>query len=339
VLTVHALAAHLVAKGLLTHAEVVGGKVSFLDQSRRNCNFQVRIGRSRGYFVKHARTAADTLDTEGEFYRSVRARPLARYVPSLRDYDRDQRLLVLQLFCRGRDLSETLAGRGRISRRVAADLGGAVAAIHQSSGEWLARSAVVPWVLSLPRPSVGLLRDMSAANVEILRIVQQSRVLCRNLESLARSWRPRALIHHDLRLANCVATMERLRIVDWESAGSGEPAWDVGSILADFLAFWVRSMELTVTHGQRLPAHRARISIRRLQPAIRSFWTAYGAEQAEEFLPRAVQFAGARLIQTAVELTDRSSYLTPHAVMLLQLSENILSDPAGAARGLLGLDA
>ncbi len=330
---------HLLSRGLLSSQDVIAGRVKVVERSRRNRNFQVAVGRAKGYFVKQARLRT-TLDVEAEIYRCVRERPLARHLPLLRDYDRRRGVLALQLVTRGDDLGDLLIRRGRISRRVAAELGRAVAAIHQSTARLLL-PPTIPWVLSLPRPPTEFVSDLSAGNIELLRIVQQSTPLCRELTRLSRAWRGRSLVHNDLRLDNFVLSRQKVRIVDWELAGWGEPAWDVGCLLAEFLTHWIRSIEFVPgrTPGQMVGG--ARLPLMRLQPAIGSFWLAYRSARLlanpGEFFIRAVRFAGARMIQRASEHMDGSQCLTPRAVALLQLSENVITHPADAATTLFGI--
>ena len=59
---------------------------------------------------------------------------------------------------------------------------------------------------------------------------------------------------------------------------------------------------------------------------------------AAAFLLRCSRCAGARLVQTAYEQTQHTPDVTRHAVLLLQLSENILARPLEALVHLIGID-
>jgi hypothetical protein len=80
-----------------------------------------------------------------------------------------------------------------------------------------------------------------------------------------------------------------------------------------------------------------------MQPAIRSFWDAYlytvqpDNQKAEELLERSMKYAAARMIQTAYEILNFSSQLTPNTLCMLQVSLNILKDPSEAIEHLLDL--
>jgi len=94
-------------------------------------------------------------------------------------------------------------------------------------------------------------------------------------------------------------------LVDWELACVGDPCWDIGSVFNDYLSFWLLSVPVT---GQELSEESlalARYPLDKMQPAIGAFWAAYirrmglDAGTADEWLVRSVQFAAARLLQTA----------------------------------------
>ncbi|MFI6538740.1 phosphotransferase [Nonomuraea sp. NPDC050547] len=53
----------------------------------------------------------------------------------------------------------------------------------------------------------------------------------------AAAWRAGCLVHGDLKADNCVVAGDRIRVIDWELSGLGDPAWDVACVIADQLAF------------------------------------------------------------------------------------------------------
>ena len=83
---------------------------------------------------------------------------------------------------------------------------------------------------------------------------------------------------------------------------------------------------------------QARYPLRRMQPAIDAFWSAYrDAISAPPNLRRAVELAAVRLLQTAVERAQVLSAPSAHLVTLLQLADNMLQEPERAATTLLGV--
>jgi len=181
----------------------------------------------------------------------------------------------------------------------------------------------------------------------MIGVIQQSAILCRGLHALSKSWEVSAFVHNDLRWDNFLLTGKskswRVRIIDWEFGGAGDPAVDLGAVFSNFLAMWVFSMRYTrgVSIGKMI--RTARYRLEDLQDAIRAFWAGYlrtrGLESGESdrLLERATRFAGARLLQDVFERQQQSTDLTGNAVCILQMSENIFRSPKAAARDLLGL--
>jgi thiamine kinase-like enzyme len=196
--------------------------------------------------------------------------------------------------------------------------------------EQLRRDA--PWVLSLHRPPLDALRYLSAASIELIKVIQRDERFARGLDELRDGWRVEALVHRDVKWANCVAhapaagaRRTAIALVDWEMAGWGDPALDVGSAFGELI-------------GHRLDAVGA-------QPATAALWRAYvrgrrlDGDAAARLLDRAVRHAAARLVQSAYEDTQEAGLTTARVARSLQLAREILSAPRAATTDLLGIAA
>ncbi len=91
---------------------------------------------------------------------------------------------------------------------------------------------------------------MSAAGLELIRIVQRTEGFGELLDGLRATWVPTALIHGDVKWSNVLVVdagtpQESIKLIDWESAMVGDPSWDVGSALSQYLSFWLFSIPLT----------------------------------------------------------------------------------------------
>jgi thiamine kinase-like enzyme len=321
----------LVAMGLLTKEAAVG-HLTVVPMSGRNDNHAIEPAGGRALLAKEAVSSSSALANEARVYELLRARQskFASYVPVARAFDSRRRLLVLDLI---RDARTAGTDRG-----AGAMLGRALARLHTIDVTRRRLRAVdPPWVLSLGCPPLERLRRISSANLQMTRMIQESRPLCRAFAELAESWTASALIHNDLRWENCLLTRGRkLKLIDWELAGRGDPAWDVGTIFSNFLARWLFSMTFDrgASPALRRTAHEPLAPMR---AAMRRFWRAYTESGANVSLSRAARFAGARLIQTAYERQRLSTEVTGNVVGLLQVSENMMRYPDSAASTLLGL--
>jgi aminoglycoside phosphotransferase (APT) family kinase protein len=159
------------------------------------------------------------------------------------------------------------------------------------------------------------------------------------------------VIHGDLRWDNCQVVVAsaprrpRVQFVDWETAGVGDPSWDIGSILAECLSTWLLSAPVTRDAPPDDFLRLARLPLEGTRPAMRAFWAAYVARRrwdddtASQWLRRSMQHAGARLVQTACEETQGRLRVPANIVYMLQLSANVIERPVEAASVLLGLAA
>ena len=191
---------------------------------------------------------------------------------------------------------------------------------------------------------------MSPAAIELTRIIQGSQELCAALDELPATWRDDAVIHGDIRWDNLVAVRRdasrrwtRLQLIDWELCGPGDPAFDIGAYLGEYLRAWLQSIPIIdPLDPGRLLAH-AGLPLRRMRPVLRAFWSAYAdharatAPELSRTLRRASRFAGLRLLTAALEEAQGHDELHARVAYLVPLSRNVLRRPDEASADLLGL--
>jgi thiamine kinase-like enzyme len=203
------------------------------------------------------------------------------------------------------------------------------------------------WALQFPEPSLDLLRDLSAGAQDLMARLQSNLAMLDRLSGLRDHNHKHVFVHGDLRWDNCVAVAPpgssrrtQTLLVDWELAGRGESALDVGTVFAEYLSAWVGSIPIAevAAPGRFLP--HAKYPLRRMRPAIYAFWSAYcTSSSTPPRLRRVLELAAVRLLQTAVERAQVLAAPTAHLVTLLQLAEKVLLEPEKAAHTLLGLQA
>ena len=359
-LTQETAISYLLRRGHLTIAELIASGVKVYDASRRNGNFRVERQPGDALLLKQARepNALRTVGWEAMVYRAFQAlpasHPLRRYTVPFLEYDDDEGVLVLRSIA---DAS-TLAARhnqGRIPTRPATWMGRALAALHSlklgsspmsALSEGLPRR--LPHALFLHRPDHALYCNASYGNLQAVRMMQSFPAFGALIDALAKEWRPSCLIHFDVKGDNILLSAKRGArsswLIDWELAALGDPAWDVGSMFADYLGVWLWSIPIT---GEHPPAHYlslARFPLTRLQPALRAFWRSYRlvrgltSRVATAFLLSATRYCAVRLVQRVHEQTREATELLANTICQLQLSWNILREPELACVHLLGLE-
>jgi aminoglycoside phosphotransferase (APT) family kinase protein len=183
----------------------------------------------------------------------------------------------------------------------------------------------------------------SQGNVKLLRTIRQSESLFRGLDSLRAKWRQECLVHGDPRWDNILLSRRGdLTVVDWELSTLGDPCWDLGCVLVEHVNFWLGSVPITACTLPDDLVAKTRAPLVRVRASLAAFWQAYitarrwNARTARRALIKCVEFAGARLVQSAIEQTQGSTSLNALAVYQVQLAANLLLRPQAAAE-LLGL--
>jgi aminoglycoside phosphotransferase (APT) family kinase protein len=363
------LVAYLLEHELVSMSTVVLGEIRVVDASRRNRNHRVLCSDGPSFLIKQGliRDGFSPITREAAAYQllgrlnqaDAPAQPSFGNAPSAWMYDTERDLLVLDLVVGASTLGDVNLSRSRPPRAAARLLGTALANLHDfvPTKVSLARAQELvgngePGVLSVQRPGLTLLRDFSSACIQLVEMVQGSAELGTALQELETQWRNEALIHHDLRFDNVLLThtqgraarrTRQLLLVDWETAALGDPAWDVGTVLGEYLGEWIASIPAVGTEPPDRLLHLAGRPLESVQPAMAAFWTAYSGRRAltptaaEDLLLRSTKCAGLKLIQSALEQVQRAARPTIRSACFLQTGANILSRPEGSVAVLLAL--
>ena len=352
------VAAYLMQRNLVDARGVVDGGLRVVDV-RLNRVFLVTAHHDRCFVVKLVAEAGSAgVAHEAAVLQRLRAADkghgLAPFLPAVVAYDSAEGVLILEAACDAQDLARHHA-HGLFSCVLAREVGRALALLHKippAALNGLPTPAEPMWALRLHRPELSAMRRLSAASVELVRTVQCSDELCAGLDDLLASSRVESVVHGDIRWSNCLALRHpsskrrsRLLLIDWEMSGAGDPGLDIGAFFGEYLQAWLQSIPVANPRDPgRLLAH-ARFPLRRMQPALKSFWNAYtrhSAQPASELsrtLRRSTRFAAVRLLVAALEEAQTTAELRGHPIYTMQLSANILRRPDEAAAHLLGFSA
>jgi thiamine kinase-like enzyme len=352
-LTQHDVVHYLLSRDLITSRCVVGGNVAVLDRSRRNRNYRI-ISPDGCYLLKQAvgPDRIETLSREAaiyqQFFSSGKKNGIASHLPAFCAFDPGQHILILKLIQGAETLREQQQRLGRVSSRSAQRMAEALAALHRANSNPQEKSARAA-TLSLHQPTLAAYRKASRAGLQLIEIIQKQKSLTGDLDELREEWQFSDFIHGDVRAENFLIPVplrhaeQPVKIVDFEFAGAGDAACDVGSLFAEYLSFWLSSFPLmTASRLERL-AHLSDCPLENVQPSIRSFWARYAqcmalrAANSDRFLLRAVKFCALRLLVMALEMAPAVSSVNVYMIALVQVAMKILSQPGDAATELIGL--
>ena len=357
-LTAANLVHFLMGRGLVDASEVVAGNVTILDSSRRNRNFKMIRNGATGLFVKQMREmqadAMLTLKREAACYELARDDPaLSRLMPRLIRYDATRHVLIIELLPDAESLADYHARQKAFPPEIGRMLGEGLGLYHAQAGTLLESKELqalfarqVPVILRLESGGHAALGQFGHIGPAISSLIQQQKEFQTLLDALGADWRFDSLIHGDMKWDNVLVFPAEdsgldFRIVDWEMADFGDAAWDVGAVLQSFLAVWIQSMPIASGLPPEAYIGMAAQPLETMRPVLRAFWDAYARtrgfaeDQQKCELERCMSFAAARLVWAAVEQRLYTPHLDPAAAALLQVSLNVLKDPARAVKELL----
>ena len=266
---------------------------------------RARLGRGRSVIVKQARPALERFPEyevtterivfEARYLEYTRRWDEEGLLPQVLAFDEEQRVLVLEDVEPATRLDQALAGGSDPAaalERVARFLG----RVHR---ETMARdTALAPsfandamrrlhgdHIFLLPYEEVFPTPPRTAARAEQLRAGGELAAIAH--EAYDRYLEPRgALLHADVQPTNLLLTAQGVTLLDAEIAHVGEPAFDVGTLLAHL-------MLPAAARGQ--PAHAL--------PLLGRVWSAYAVAHGETglpSLPQVLRLAGLEMIRRTI---------------------------------------
>jgi hypothetical protein len=358
----------LAARDLMAPEAVTDGNFEATSTPRRNRNVRITSEGFGSYLIKQPEQRDEqweSLRREARFYAACTdmpaAGPLRASLPRMAFADVDTGVLALELLADAEPLWQHYEARTADDFPIehAEALGRALAVLHGSfHGRAKERDPALaflgddlPIVLAFHQPNPRMLGGLGPAAYRLVGLLQTEPGLQGRLAEVAGMWRSETVIHGDVKLDNILVRAEHpslaesshgtLCLVDWELVQFGDPAWDLGAALQDFLAWWIVTLPRASTVEKMLEGERFPLSV--LIPGSQRFWHGYtderalGASEADALLARAVGFAAARLVQTAFEAAGVMTELPAISLLMLQLAANMWRDLPAAATDLFGL--
>ncbi len=308
------------------------------ETSMSHTAYCVQVGGLPRWYVKRAdpaRSQGRDLGSEAFVYRLAAYHPVLREVaPRCRLIGENDNAIVLDAIA-GTPLLSFVCTREETAERadVLKAYGRAVARVH--SVRCLAFGNR-PWMIEALEPrwqGYGWLPKHSASLLLRLAASQKHQQAFRQAQA---EWRAICLVHGDLRWSNALVVGRReqaaIKLIDWELACFGDPAWDVGGFLADAIG--------TAALEQRLPPSLDHL-LAPCGPILIGYHTAArpALQVWAALTQRSLRLAGVRLIQTIIEheyafpqqTAGVEAALMPWSTWLLDASPAIAPQVAQAA--------
>jgi len=332
-------------QGVVPSDCLVGRQARLISYSRRNELFEFTAPGGVAIFVKHWPQDADAASREvAALHHASTLLPGEDFgLPEILADDASQGLCAFKLIAGATDLRRLAVQGESCSAADIADIGALLGQLHLASshvgnGHWAA-PPVRPWALDVALPTEAARSAASAATETFWSDLLADDSLMHRVAALKADWQETEFIHGDMRLENVLVQTGngagghcRPVVVDWELATPGEGLWDAACLVASLLEIWISSKDADDSAGRGLEW---------VVPRLSAFWRTYTDRRGWPIAHgkeavRCVALAAVRLVQYALEATQKAIVPPRRAYLLVQVAENILEEPEISAARFLG---
>ncbi|MDZ8109388.1 MAG: phosphotransferase [Nostoc sp. DedQUE12a] len=370
---------YLVERDLLTQSEQSLTNIEAIPA--KNFNLLLTLSDGSKLLVKQERCDRDG-KTAGEFLDEWRIQELLQkfpelnytkpFLPEVLNFDRENSIIVFKYLDNYRDLNDFYMKGNIFPPTIAAAIGSCIATIHRETfncqkyqdffsqnSDKIKSDLVLLLIRKLEHIGPEIFGLVPADGLKFFALYQRYDSLGQALRELSTAFAPRCLTHNDLKLNNIllhhqweqsfpqaeVPTNGIVRLIDWERSSWGDPAFDLGSIIASYLQIWLNSLivskEMTIDESLRL----ASTPLESLQPSIYALTSAYLESFPEilvhypDFIQRVVQFSGLALIQAIQSIIQYQKSFGNMGISMLQVAKSLLCRPEQSIPTVFGTTA
>ncbi|NEQ10438.1 MAG: hypothetical protein F6K37_32275 [Moorea sp. SIO4E2] len=132
-----------------------------------------------------------------------------------------------------------------------------------------------------------------------------------------------------------------IKIINWDNCSWGDPAFDLGTVIADYFSLWINSIFLHPALALNKSFQLAVIPLEAIQPSVLALLRGYISKFPEIiqsypcFLERVIQFTGLGLIYKIITIINSFKGLNNQGIFILNLSHKMLCDPENSLKSLL----
>lgn len=204
----------------------------------------------------------------------------------------------------------------------------------------------------LERVGPEIFGQVPADGIKFFALYQRYDSLGKAIAELVDAFEPCCLTHNDLKLNNILLStnwqqevFQVVRLIDWERSGWGEPAFDLGKLIASYLQIWLYSLVTSNAIPIEESLRLATTPLESLQPSLAQLVTTYLdifpeiIEERPDFLQRVVQFAGLALIEAVQATIQYQKTFGNSGICLLQVAKSLLCRPQQSIPTVFGVTA
>ena len=347
----------------------------------KNFNLLVELSTGQKLLVKQERKFQDG-KTAGEFLNEWRIQKFTQCFPEISNdsftfpevlhFDPDNSIIVFRWLDDYRDLSNFYLKENVFPAKIASSIGNDLASLHRATfnrsnyqnffvqrkpedrnSERLNdyyENQVLLLFHRLKRISPEIFGQVPADGLKFFVLYQRFDSLEKAIAELGNALKPCCLTHNDLKLNNILLqtsgwenTGDRIvRLIDWERASWGDPAFDLGSLVSSYLQLWLGSLVVSKSLSIEESLSLATVPLELIQPSIDALVSAYFntfpeiTEHYPDFLQRVVQCAGFVLIQQTQAGIQYQKSFNNTSICMLQVAKSLLCRPESSIPTVFG---
>lgn len=344
----------------------------------KNFNLLLTLPDSRKLLIKQERHNQEG-KTLGEFLSEWRIQEflqtfpelsyLRPWMPEVLHFEAEHSIIVFSYLDDYRDLANFYGKEKIFPTQIARAIATVLATIHRSTFNRqdyqeffsakpnnLSPAHVPNWIRSIERIGPEIFGLVPADGLKFFKLYQRYESLGQAMRELVNVFQPSCLTHNDLKLNNILLhnnweqeweqeSPNIVRLIDWERSCWGDPAFDLGTLIASYLQIWLSSLviskSLTIEESLRL----AMTPLEQLQPSIAALTRAYFdnfpeiLEHRPNFLLQVMQFTGLALIQQIQAMIQYQKSFGNKGICMLQVAKSLLCRPEQSLATVFGTAA
>ncbi|MEH2296947.1 aminoglycoside phosphotransferase family protein [Nostoc sp.] len=363
---------YLVADGLCNQSNQPPIKIEQV--AAKNFNLLLSWSGDRKLLVKQERHNQEG-KAAGEFLSEWRIQELLQRFPNLGNYrsflpealhfDAENSIIVFRYLDEYRDLMDFYTKENSFPTEIATAIGNILGTIHrdtfnrQEYQEFFSKNSdnfmadqVSLMVRGLERVEPEIFGLVPADGLKFFALYQRYDSLGKAIAELGNAVIPSCLTHNDLKLNNIllqkdwqVSSNNIVRLIDWERSAWGDPAFDLGTLIASYVQIWLSNLVISNSLSIEESLRLAITPLELLQPSIDTLTQAYLNTFPEilkhrpDFLQRVVQFTGFALIQQIQAMIQYQKSFGNMGIAMLQVAKTLLSRPVQSMPTVFGAAA
>ena len=343
-------------------------------KSAKNFNLLITLSDGRQLLVKQERYDQNG-KTLGEFIDEWRVHAFWQKFPEINHlrsslseaihFDLENSIIVFNYLNQYQDLAEFYAKDQEFPEEIAQVVGTTIAAIHRMTIDNNNYQKFFENSLKSQNINKGLDRitpeifgQLPADGLKFFTLYQRYDNLGKAITQLNQAFTPACLTHNDLKLNNILVSLNWetdiedklpenkniIRLIDWERGSWGDPANDLGTIIASYLQVWLYSIVSSKTIPIEECLRLAAIPLSMIQPSLSTLVTAYLTtfpeilELRPDFLQLVMQFSGLALIRAIQARLQHEKTFDNSGICMLQVAKSLLCRPQASIPTILGME-